>query len=56
MGLSCGTCPEDELCGGDGRCFRCVPDCVGKECGDDGCGATCGDCANGIVCDDGTCH
>ena len=29
-------CVEDVL--------ECVPDCLGKECGDDGCGGSCGDC------------
>ena len=34
----------------------CVPDCLGKQCGDDGCGGSCGECPTGQACqDDGTC-
>jgi len=28
----------------------CVPDCMGKMCGDDGCGGLCGDCVDGTLC------
>jgi len=33
----------------------CVPDCLGRECGDNGCGAVCGRCAANEVCEDGLC-
>ncbi|MBL7050528.1 Hint domain-containing protein, partial [Candidatus Woesearchaeota archaeon] len=34
----------------------CIPDCVGKECGDDGCGGSCGEtCGNGETCSNGQC-
>ena len=42
---SCGTCTGEDECV-NGVC-TCVPDCVGKECGDDGCGDVCGTCAAG---------
>jgi formylglycine-generating enzyme required for sulfatase activity len=43
-----------------GRCIRplyygCVPDCLGKNCGDDGCGGQCGDCDDGDPCTTDTC-
>jgi hypothetical protein len=37
-----------------GKCV-CVPDCVGKACGDNGCGGSCGFCQGGSVCDNGQC-
>ena len=34
----------------------CVPDCVGRQCGDDGCGASCGLCLDDDTCSqEGTC-
>jgi hypothetical protein len=30
----------------------CVPDCVGKACGDDGCGGSCGECDLGCFCNE----
>ncbi len=33
----------------------CIPDCVGKQCGDDGCGGNCGDCPPGVECEDNQC-
>jgi formylglycine-generating enzyme required for sulfatase activity/predicted small lipoprotein YifL len=34
----------------DGTCLACVPNCLGKECGNDGCGGDCGTCPVG-ACD-----
>ena len=31
-------------------CQACVPNCVGRLCGDDGCGGSCGPCETGEVC------
>ena len=50
---SCGTCTGEDECV-NGVC-TCVPDCVGKECGDDGCGDVCGTCAAGD-CVEGICQ
>ena len=34
----------------------CIPDCIGKICGDDGCGGTCGKCPAEYMCsEDGQC-
>jgi hypothetical protein len=38
-----------------GQCFGCLPDCLGKECGDDGCGGSCGVCPQGLTCPSGQC-
>jgi DNA-binding beta-propeller fold protein YncE len=36
---------------------RCLPECIGKECGGDGCGGLCGECSDGLECDDeGVCQ
>jgi len=45
-GGSCGSCPQEEVCGPYGQCDEapegCIPDCVGKEPGDsDDCGGLC---------------
>ena len=40
-----------ETCTGQG----CVPDCVGKQCGDDGCEGSCGECKPGYLCNEGQC-
>lgn len=38
------SCPVGEKCDPlDGVC-KCVPNCIGKECGEDGCGGSCGEC------------
>ncbi len=37
---------------GDGRC---LPDCLGRQCGDDGCGGSCGICPAGVDCEAGVC-
>lgn len=34
---------------------KCVPDCLGKACGDDGCGGVCGSCDDGRDCTNDTC-
>jgi hypothetical protein len=31
----------------------CLPNCLGKECGDDGCGGSCGECEAGFACSQG---
>ena len=51
-GQMCGACPEGSSCQGH-KC--CVPDCMGKDCGDDGCGGSCGECVGGSVCGSGAC-
>jgi hypothetical protein len=28
----------------------CLPDCLGKVCGDDGCGGSCGSCVLPLIC------
>ncbi|MBM4356218.1 MAG: hypothetical protein FJ109_20920, partial [Deltaproteobacteria bacterium] len=48
----CGLCGEGE------SCFQnacCIPDCVGKSCGDDGCGGSCGPCEPWQMCQAGEC-
>lgn len=41
---------------GTRSCERiCIPDCVGKSCGDDGCGVSCGSCSSHQTCRDGVC-
>ena len=42
-------------CDGDGD-EGCVPDCVGRLCGDDGCGGVCGGCGTGESCEEGVCQ
>ena len=46
-----GNCCQDlaAVCG-------CLPDCVGKVCGDDSCGGQCGTCAQGKLCASGQCQ
>ena len=39
----------------DSGAFSCVPDCIGKECGDDGCGGSCGTCGANAYCSAGIC-
>ncbi len=40
-------------CGGSCTpCPACVPNCMGKTCGDDGCEGSCGNCLAGEVCDE----
>jgi len=39
----------------DGECTGCVPDCVGKDCGDDSCGGSCGSCGPSMTCHEGHC-
>ncbi|MEI6596804.1 MAG: hypothetical protein WCL13_01155 [bacterium] len=34
---------------------NCVPNCVGKNCGDDGCGGSCGNCGAGYSCVNSVC-
>ncbi|MCC6621731.1 MAG: hypothetical protein IT385_10780 [Deltaproteobacteria bacterium] len=34
---------------------QCVPDCVGRVCGDDGCGGSCGACEGSATCSGGAC-
>jgi hypothetical protein len=51
---------ENHYCGDeysceDGRCIRCEPNCVGKDCGSDGCGSTCGSCSASEYCVSGKC-
>ncbi len=48
-GTNCGDCAAGETCNASGVC-ECVPQCVGKQCGDDGCGGVCGDCELGYYC------
>jgi MYXO-CTERM domain-containing protein len=55
-------CEADEDCAEGESCIDClceptvcVPDCVGKVCGDDGCQGSCGDCAAGEECLEGLC-
>ncbi|MEC9072804.1 MAG: hypothetical protein VX938_10510, partial [Myxococcota bacterium] len=50
------ACADGELCL-DGVCMTpCVPDCVGKACGDDGCGGSCGPaCDDDNPCTDDAC-
>lgn len=43
--------PSSSIIGG----IACVPQCVGKQCGDNGCGGTCGDCPPGSPCTLGIC-
>ncbi len=40
---------------GCGRQPICVPDCMGRVCGDDGCGGSCGACEAGELCAGGQC-
>jgi hypothetical protein len=47
-------CPPGFNCSND-ICIACLPDCLGKVCGDDGCGGSCGTCAFGDVCSNGKC-
>jgi len=49
-------CNPEETCEG-GQCYYCVPNCLGKTCGDDdGCGGLCdGDCPEDQVCSGGVC-
>lgn len=35
--------------------FKCIPDCLGKECGDDGCGGVCGPCSGNTRCSANIC-
>ena len=51
-GQLCGVCPVGSLCQGH---MCCVPDCLGKQCGDDGCGGTCGSCTEPALCEAGEC-
>ncbi len=39
----------------DGACSGCLPECVGKTCGDDGCGGSCGSCGPSMACHEGQC-
>ena len=50
--LPCGECSDGYLCGIDGHCHKCVPDCKNKVCGPDGCGGSCGTCPDGLTCDE----
>jgi sulfatase modifying factor 1 len=51
-----GDCVEDSAAGSDGTA-TCIPDCVGKECGDDGCGSPCGpECPSSQTCSAGQCQ
>jgi len=34
---------------------ECIPDCIGKDCGDDGCDGSCGNCPDGYSCSAGAC-
>lgn len=46
--------PPIDSCEATDSC-PCVPNCLGRICGDDGCGGTCGTCDMGKVCNDGQC-
>ena len=56
------ACPQSHLCICDdeqsGVCSaetapcKCMPSCVGKECGDDGCGGVCAECPDGYSCEE----
>lgn len=41
---------------GEGGETPCVPNCVGRECGNDGCGGTCGTCSTGTCNSTGQCE
>ena len=52
--VSCGDAKIKEVinCGsGEG----CIPNCIGKECGDNGCGGSCGSCEGTDVCSNNLC-
>ena len=51
--VNCGDCIGEDECV-NGVC-TCVPNCVGKECGDDGCLGSCGICPEGD-CIEGICQ
>jgi len=41
--------------GQDGGDMPCLPDCLGKQCGNDGCGGSCGNCPAGLFCQGTVC-
>jgi hypothetical protein len=53
-GTKCIPSSCSPACGPTEKCIAgecvCVPQCLGKQCGDDGCGNSCGDCPPGQVC------
>ena len=43
-------CAGEGLACINGVCSACIPDCVGRACGDDSCGGSCGSCTPGVDC------
>ena len=55
--LTCAECPDNQIKCSDGICREncCIPQCLGKSCGEDGCGGVCGFCSSEQTCDNGVC-
>ena len=60
----CVECSKDSQCLNSSKhhCINnkcsadvCVPNCIGKTCGDNGCAGSCGSCSSGYICTTGKC-